>query len=148
MERDANPEVSEGREVSVRGGTKYSQEEDPDLKEKEAVEKDQAKLGQVEGSDAVNMVMTEGAMEGDLNTTDKAREAMEDEVTPRNKTKKKTRRRKTVVTVEDGRLPIGDSGLARSRRTPKKMSLVWPRREGIITQDMSAPNHNIVGYVS
>ena len=89
MERDVNPEVSEGREVSVRGGTKYSQEEDPDLKEKEAVEKDQAKLGQVEGSDAVNMVMTEGAMEGDLNTTGKARGAMEDEVTPGNKTKKK-----------------------------------------------------------
>ena len=53
-----------------------------------------------------------------------------------------------MATVEDGKLLIGDGVMAHSRRTPMKMSLVWPRRDGVITQDMSDPNRNIIGYRS
>ena len=61
---------------------------------------------------------------------------------------RKTRRRKNVVTVEDGRILIGSSESACRRTAPAKMVVVWPRRKGIITQDMADPNRNIVGYRS
>ena len=53
-----------------------------------------------------------------------------------------------MVTVEDGRILIGSSESACRRTAPAKMVVVWPRRKGIITQDMADPNRNIVGYRS
>ena len=60
--------------------------------------------------------------------------------------KKRTRRRRNVVTVEDGRMwcSAGDRGKRKTDAT--EMVVVWPRREGIITQDMADPNRKIVGY--
>ena len=58
------------------------------------------------------------------------------------------RRRSQVMTVVEGRLLKNDTGPRLHGRAPSRMSLVWPRRDEIITPGTSDPNRNIIGYQS
>ena len=76
-------------------------------------------------------------------------EAAEEEGTTRRKKKMSSHRRRTQVrTVQEGRLLKNDAGPGNYGRAPGRMSLIWPRRDEIITPGMSDPNCNILGYRS
>ena len=76
-------------------------------------------------------------------------ERREEEVPTRKKKKMSSCRRRTQVrTVQEGRLLKNEAGPGNLWRAPDRMSLVWPRRDEIITPGMSDPNRNIVGYRS
>ena len=76
-------------------------------------------------------------------------ERREEEGPTRRKKKMSSCRRRTQVrTVQEGRLLKNEAGPGNLWRAPDRMSLVWPRRDEIITPGMSDPNRNIVGYRS
>ena len=76
-------------------------------------------------------------------------ERREEEGSTRRKKKMSSCRRRTQVrTVQEGRLLKNEAGPGNLGRAPDRMSLVWPRRDEIITPGMSDPNRNIVGYRS
>ena len=56
--------------------------------------------------------------------------------------------RESLATVENGRLRTNSGATVHSGRPQLRRSIVWPRRDEVITQDMSDPNRNIIGYRS